>query len=252
MKNSRRHLSYGPSYGLSFARCAGLLVAGAMLGACAITDDTHSPGTMLGSGERLAGPVTRQLAWFAHVESRDLLDQCGDGQERYRLIYNGRYEEQIRSYTLAPAGNDAWQIDAFVRDEVNLVDVVLSPDDPLAPLRGVTRQSTHAADAMQPLLTAIRGLPPVQVQTNLNGAAFYWLIVGCRSGVPVYFAAQYDGAGPDLRALPFRAPLQALDPLPVAVNEPRTIYGQRAPDALFDFVVTVGPSGLTPLPKLLK
>ena len=44
-------------------------------------------------------PVSRNLSWFDYVGAENLKADCGpSASDRLRFVYNGIYDEQIRSY----------------------------------------------------------------------------------------------------------------------------------------------------------
>ena len=46
-------------------------------------------------------PVTVKATWYSYLAGDDIRQTCvPNGLPRYRLVYNGRYEEQLRSYDL--------------------------------------------------------------------------------------------------------------------------------------------------------
>src|ERR1700751_6126832 len=50
-------------------------------------------------------PVVRKVSWFSYLDGTDIRAACTEGaQDRYRLVYNVRYEEQLRSYEVVADG----------------------------------------------------------------------------------------------------------------------------------------------------
>jgi hypothetical protein len=221
--------------------CGAFLTMGSlMLAGCAVSDP-------------MANPVTRNLGWFAHVEGADLRAQCRDGLQRYRFIYNARYDEQVRSYTILPrsaASPDGVVADlnVFVRGPANLI--VVEVLDPLKPYRGtqVTRALT-AAD-LKRVEDAVKqstlDRPPSGLRLPSDG--YYWTAAWCAGGAFHYDAVVY----PSERwgTLAFVTALRALDttgaPMPNAVSGPTLDY--RADTTRF--TLTVGDDGLVAMPHL--
>jgi hypothetical protein len=78
-------------------------------------------------------PLTQRITWFSYLGGSDIAEACGRGAgERYRIIYNGRYEEQLRSYEVTVHGDSA-DLVVRVREQANLTE--LSTADLLAPWR---------------------------------------------------------------------------------------------------------------------
>ena len=70
------------------------------------------------------GAFSRNLKWFSYIGGEDLRKACGPGaDDRFRFVYNGIYEKQIRSYDIhmLPEGKRA-SMAAFVRAEPDLVE----------------------------------------------------------------------------------------------------------------------------------
>src|SRR5215813_11866815 len=79
-------------------------------------------------------PVVRKVAWFSYLDGTDIRNTCVEGSlGRYRLVYNGRYEEQLRSYEITADGAGGAYLVARAKGRANAFDVSL--DDVLAPWR---------------------------------------------------------------------------------------------------------------------
>src|SRR5690348_16022930 len=63
-----------------------------------------------GSVTDIDNPVVQKTAWFSFLDGHDIREACAalgpKAPARYRLIYNGQYEEQLRVYEIeaTPAG----------------------------------------------------------------------------------------------------------------------------------------------------
>ena len=80
-------------YGL--AQTLALLLAGLLLLGC---EADGVPGNPLGI----------KLQWFSFLDGDDFKRQCDAGEpDRYRLIYNARFEEQVRVYDVTEYGKEA-------------------------------------------------------------------------------------------------------------------------------------------------
>ena len=50
-------------------------------------------------------PAVRKVSWFSYLDGTDIRTACAEGApDSYRLVYNGRYEEQLRSYEITADG----------------------------------------------------------------------------------------------------------------------------------------------------
>ncbi len=46
-------------------------------------------------------PAVRKVAWFSYLDGNDIREAARPGApDRFRLVYNGQYEKQIRSYEI--------------------------------------------------------------------------------------------------------------------------------------------------------
>src|SRR5471030_2703718 len=60
------------------------------------------------AGCSLDNPLGRSLGWFSYLDAADIRDSCAGGTgERYRLVYNAVWGEQVRGYDVAAASADA-------------------------------------------------------------------------------------------------------------------------------------------------
>ena len=86
-------------------RLSMLLVGFALLGGCAYRGEIDSP-------------LWQRVTWFSYLGGTDIAQACAAGAgERYRIIYNGRYDEQLRSYEITRHG-DAWPRDLLAGSAV--------------------------------------------------------------------------------------------------------------------------------------
>ena len=79
-------------------------------------------------------PAVRKVSWFSYLDGTDIRTACVEGApDSYRLVYNGRYEEQVRSYEITADGAGGAYLTARAKGRTNAFDV--SFDDVLAPWR---------------------------------------------------------------------------------------------------------------------
>src|SRR5512139_345108 len=58
----------------------------------------HSTGN-LGAGSSIDNPVERKFTWFSYLDAADIRNSCAaGGPDQYRLVYNGQYDNHVRTY----------------------------------------------------------------------------------------------------------------------------------------------------------
>lgn len=199
-------------------------------------------------------PLGRSLGWFRYLDAADIRDVCSSrAGERYRLVYNAVWGQQVRSYDIAAGPGDAGgtlAVRVFFPEKVNDIDLL----DPLALYRGQTatvalspadlagfRDALHASD--------FDGATPRGLVLRSDG--FYWAAASCRDGIFHYNAYAYPS--PRFAALRVDRWLFAHDPTGVAIAAPipigpRPLQNYRAtdtapaPNTVFD--MTVSDNGL--------
>jgi len=172
-------------------------------------------------------PVVRKLSWFSYLDGTDIRSTCASGiLDRYRLVYNARYTEQIRSYELvADAAGGAYLTARARNADPNMLD--LSFPDVQAPWRwrkSTAHLSPEAfAELRKRLLDSGFGAAP-PVGLRLYSQEFYWVASGCVNGV--YHFAAWTHPSPAFAKFAVPAFLFAHDDTGVAVNQPRELYGE--------------------------
>jgi hypothetical protein len=198
-------------------------------------------------------PLLQRAQWFSFLDGGDLRAGCADGAfDRYRLVFNARYEEQVRIYELTADGAGGAYLVARAKGPANLAEV--SSDDLLAPWRwhrSEARLDAAAFAELGAILLADGLKDPAPVGLRLRSDRYYWVAGACIAGQWHYGAWQYPEAG--FVALSFPAWLFARDQTGLAVNEAKAIpgyYGVGAPavrqDADYDppFILTVDAIGI--------
>jgi len=195
-------------------------------------------------------PLVRKLSWLSYLEGGDIRAACGpNAPNQYRLVYNGVYTEQVRTYDLG------------VDQRLN-VGVV-----------GAAEVSQFSADSLSGLLnpwrakTAIRNLNQAEVEqiatalerdgafgapavgTELSSKGFFWTIAACHEGAYHFTALAWPS--PAWENMTFDDVVFDLDPSPIAVNPPRktittrdTKRGDTGHVIENEFHTKVGESGL--------
>jgi hypothetical protein len=192
-------------------------------------------------GCSLDNPLGRSLGWFSYLDAADIRAHCVKGTgERYRLVYNGLWGEQVRSYDVAAApGDTSASLAARVffpenLNQINLLDplelyrgqrgtVALKPTD-MAGFREALRASDFEAATPRGLI--------------LRSNEFYWTAAACRDGEFHYNAYLYPSER--FSAIRFDRWLFERDPTGVSVAPP----GRAAEDQHVYFEMMLGANGL--------
>ncbi|MBF0169353.1 MAG: hypothetical protein HQL45_17235 [Alphaproteobacteria bacterium] len=213
---------------------------------------TMAACTYRGGGDE---PGVRKFTYFSMLNGDDIRDKCKTvpGYERYRIVYNGLHEEQVRIYELVRGPRDGHIVKASVSGPANVAEIDLR--DLLSPWRPSVSER-YLKDAQFKMLTdslaeaglfkgAPRGL-------DLPSDAFWWLAVGCKEG-NVYFSA-WRHPKPDLSTLSFVKPLLAEDATNVRFNPPRHPISHMPQQMTMKndprFMLKVGENGLTGVSNL--
>jgi hypothetical protein len=198
-------------------------------------------------------PAIRRVAWFSYLDGDDIRTYCVENApDSYRLVYNGRYEEQLRSYELAADGAGGANLTArAMAERGDLTEISL--DDVLAPWRWRTfRAHLDPADfqAFQRRLETDGMYAGAPAGLRLFSGDFYWVASGCRNGRFYYGAWLHPE--PPFQRLTFPEFLYARDSTGVPVNPPRPLppadkfrtRGQGANDSETRFWLQVHENGL--------
>jgi hypothetical protein len=198
-------------------------------------------------------PGVRKVAWFSYLDGNDIRESCATGSlDRYRLVYNGQYEKQIRSYEItqaSPNPGGAYFV-ARAMGETNLAEVQLN--DLLAPWRWRKSEMTLGADEFAQFRDLLaqsgwgQGAPQGKI---LHSRDFYWVAAGCRDGV-FHFDAWVHAQG-DFPEIKFQDFLLARDKTGLAFRKPvkvlpidRTERGRPRDHSGTIFVLNVSGEGI--------
>lgn len=215
--------------------------------------------TLALSGCQYAGPagdpVSRNLTWFDYVAAEGLKTACGPGAStRLRFVYNGIYDQQIRSYDIyeLPRGRGA-ALSAWSRGDGDLTRAVVFPDL-LSPWKGKRVESVLPPQAVADLRDALRrdrftSFKPAGMRLPSN--EFYWVVTGCIDGR--FHANAWMYPSDRFKNLAFPAVLQANDstgipfrkarPLSQREDDPTRHEGDRSPsDSVF--FMQLGANGI--------
>jgi len=182
-------------------------VAGA-LAACAATKGSDS------------NPIFRKFQWFSYIEGEDFRDTCDATSDRYRLIYNAVYTEQVRIYEVSTASQ---ALHARVMSTMDLRDFnVDSLSGLLDPWRGRAKDAKITKTDLAGLVSDLEGagvFDRPNVGEELSSRGFFWTIAACHNGT--YHFTGFAWPSEKWDKLRFSERLFSLDVTGVAINEPR-------------------------------
>ena len=219
-----------------------------------------TPGDRGGPGYEpsIDNPLSIKLTWFRYLGGEDIRRVCHPGSANfYRFVYNGHYNEQIRSYEVAPDDNGGAVVTARVLTGAGIsAQVDLNLDDVLGSWRWTRsdeRMTTNDFARFAAEVDKDRVLGPPPVGERLYSNAFYWVASGCHDGS--FFLNAWTFPSERFSKLTFPASLLRFDGTGIAVNPPRprdideSIRGRTSNRALRGpggpyFELEVGRSGL--------
>lgn len=168
-------------------------------------------------------PLVRKATWFSYLDGTDIRTACVAGApDSYRLVYNGRYEEQLRSYEITADGAGGAYLIARAKQQQNAFEI--TSDDVLAAWRWRrSEMQMTAADFAQfvALLEESGQFAGAPVGLRLFSGDFYWVVSACRNGSFSYHAWLYSDDG--FAQVRFADFLFTHDRTQLAVNPPRQI-----------------------------
>ena len=200
-------------------------------------------------------PVTRNLTWFDYVAGENLKTACGPGAStRLRFVYNGIYDQQIRTYDVRELPNARGAaMSAWSRGDGDLTrGIVLS--NLQSPWQGKRVESVLSPQAMAELRNALRrdrfeAFKPAGLRLPSN--EFYWIVTGCLDGR--FHANAWMYPADRFKNLAFPAILQANDrtgipfrkarPLNQREDDPTRHEGNRNPSDDV-FYIQLGANGI--------
>ena len=166
-------------------------------------------------------PVARNLSWFSYARADDIRASCLPGAaDRMRMIYNGDYDEQVRSYdvtALAVGG----KLEIRVRGPQDLARGFLL-FDAFGAWRAKGQLVRMGANQLADLRRALDGsglTRPTPDRLRLQSREFYWLVSACLDGRFTVNAWKYPS--PRFDKLSFPTVLLRLDPTGIALERPQ-------------------------------
>lgn len=194
----------------------------------------------------ISNPVMRKLTWYSFLDGDDIRATCrASADDRLRLVYNGRYNDQVRVYELVRRGGGA-MVETRVLGPVQVnrafslggLGSMLGGAVDAAPL------GTAHAEALWRAVEESGAFAPAPMGLRLDSDDLWWTVVGCRAG-HAFFHAWEVSEPADQPA--FAALLSDLDGTGVAWPSYRdVVVGVEAPGERAErpyFLLEVGRSG---------
>jgi hypothetical protein len=202
-------------------RTAAIVLSGLVVAGCAYDGETTTP-------------IGRNLSWFSYLNGDDIGYGCGkDGIDRYRMVYNAVYVEQVRAYDLTVSNDGQSNLRTRITGRADLSKITLEkPLDILSPWRekSFERQLTDAeAMKIRQSLTESDLEAPLTERIQLHSDNFYWVVSACENGRFRFNAFAYPSER--FAKLTFPEVLFALDTSGIAVNQPRKTDPRKIHDA---------------------
>lgn len=239
-RSARRH-----QISVTFAICAAALVAAGC---------SYSGG--------IENPVTRKASWFSYLNGDDVRARCRNQSDRFevRLIYNGNFKQQVRSYQINGDGAGGAFVTARAKppNAGNLATIKLS--DPLVSWRWQKATTTLDPDERAGLTRRLADSGVFQRAPSgidLKSWGSYWVSIACRDGELFFNAWTYGSDRWDGQNL--WQVVQPLDATGVAYYEPHPARFEDSPtlarsgggdrqSAPIHFLMTTGDNRLIGLP----
>ncbi len=203
-------------------------------------------------------PVTIKATWYSYLAGDDIRQTCvSNGLPRYRLVYNGRYEEQLRSYDLVGLDDGGARLVSRVVGQMQALAVIRNPFDLQDPWRWTKSEARLSSQAFADFKAVLDQSGLRQRRdgtTDLLSTEFYWIVSGCEKGEFLFNAWRFGTE--TYAALRFPDALLGYDETGIELNPPRPVspvdrLGTRRPlgrrasaDTVHVFRVKVGPEGL--------
>ncbi len=169
-------------------------------------------------------PVRRSFSWFSYLNADDLRSGCTRGApDRYRIVYNAVWQEQVRTYDFIIHGNGG-DVKIRITGEVDFARAI-PLDDLLSPWRGSTVRTRVSGADMRRLRRALRRsgfYKPVPQGLRLQSWGFFWVVAACEGGRFGFNAWAYPSARFDQMHL--KPVLDRLDKTAISFNQPRETW----------------------------
>jgi hypothetical protein len=130
-------------------------------------------------------PLGRSFTWFSYLNGDDLRAGCtAAAPDRYRIVYNGVWREQVRNYDFTLRSDGGGSLKAHVKGETDFARAI-PLDDPLSPWRAKTVRANVKGADIRRLLRGLRrsgfyqSAPP---GTRVQSWGFFWVVAACEGG----------------------------------------------------------------------
>jgi hypothetical protein len=160
------------------------------------------------SATDIGNPVVQKAAWFSFLDGNDIREACAalgpKAPARYRLVYNGQYEKQLRVYEISAVPSGGANLHVRTKGATNLSNWwIQDTADLLAPWRWRESTAALSAEEMAQFHKALAesgfgsGAPQ---GLRLPSQDFYWVAAGCEAGQFHFYAwrakqGRLDAAG---------------------------------------------------------
>lgn len=169
-------------------------------------------------------PITRSFAWFSYLNADDIRTQCaGGGPDRYRIVYNAVWQEQVRTYDFTVRGEGSDFV-VQVRGSADFSNPI-PLDDLLKPWRGETRRGRIGRDELSAVQAALREsgfYEPVPQGLRVQSWGFFWVAAACEDGRFRFNAWAYPSER--FEKVVLATPLRAVDGTGIPFNPPRETW----------------------------
>jgi len=228
---------------------SGLLTVLVLCGVLGLTGCAYQPTETVDQN-----PAARKFTWFSYLDGKDIRSNCPPNSPlRLRAVYNGVYDEQIRTYDLQPRVGEPGAFDLSVRviGEADLSEVeVKKIGGLLNPWRGtgekiVLQQGDVALFDRALEADGIFTRPPVGLE--LHSDEFYWILSVCKEGAAYFNAVKWPNE--KFKKAQFPKLLEGWDMTGIPFNPPRQVLNldnplRRSEEFRTDFGVRIGENGL--------
>lgn len=172
-------------------------------------------------------PLLRKFQWFSYVEGGDFRGSCET--DRYRMIYNAVYTEQVRIYDVT-AGSSSGTLHTRIINTANVKDLesVETWQKIFKPWQGTSIDTTLTSDELSGLVNDLENVGAFtspNAGEELSSKGFYWTIAACHNGQ--YHFTGFAWPSEKWATLSFSDRLFALDTTGLAVNPPRKTFTSR-------------------------
>ena len=108
-------------------------------------------------------------------------------RNQYRFVYNGNYNEQVRTYDITTKHVNKYKIKITVSEDVDLSNITFSlanPDvyKPWRPRTSITHVSAREIELLERTLVDVGFFDKPPPSSNLSSFDFYWLVSACIKG----------------------------------------------------------------------